>query len=240
MTITLLQGDCLEIMPTLEAGSVDLIVTSPPYNFGGFNRDGRKSKYNSYDDDLPTNEYKDFIGKVLVECARLIKPGGAMYWNHRGKIVDFVYQPTYWIVDLCPMQLVQHIIWNFPSSAEVAKIKWYPRKEDIYYFSKGKPAYFNEDMAKLSDVWKFAHEGCAQTNDHPAPFPVELPKRAIAGSTTKGMTVLDPFAGSGTTMIAAIQAERNAIGIELDEHYFKVAQRRIHDALQQMRLPLDV
>lgn len=234
MSYELHLGDCLEVMRGMADKSVDCVVTSPPYNFGGFNRDGRKSGYNSYSDDLPDAEYKEFISKVLAECARLLRDGGAMYWNHRGMIRDWNYISTHWVIDACPIQLLQEIIWKFPSSAEVAKVKWYPRKESIYFFTKGKPAFFNEDMARLTDVWEINH--CSEGGEHPAPFPVQLPRRAILGSTRPGAVIFDPFMGSGTTGVAALQEGRNFIGCEIDPTYHAIAQRRIEDAAAQPML----
>ena len=235
--VKLYLGDCLEVMKSMPDKSVDLVVTSPPYNFGGFNRDGRKRQYSQYSDDLPDDVYKEFIKSVLVECARLVSDGGSIYWNHRGKIKDWQYYSPYWVIDACPIPLLQHIIWKFPSSAEVAKVKWYPRKEDIFFFSKGKPKYFNPEMAKLSDVWEINHE-CNFEYDHPAPFPTQIPVRAITASTIIDATILDPFMGSGTTGVACVQTGRNFIGIEIDPTYFAIAERRIKEAQEQPRLEL--
>jgi site-specific DNA-methyltransferase (adenine-specific) len=228
-------GDCISFMQGMEDKSVDAIITSPPYNFGGFNRDGRKRQYGTYDDDLPEETYRKFIRTVLVECGRILSDGGAIYWNHRGRIKDWRYYPPYWVIDYCPVPLLQHIIWKFPSSAEVAKVKWYPRKEDIFFFSKGKPRYFNPEMAKLSDVWEINHL-CNFEFDHPAPFPVEIPRRGIMASTNPGDTVFDPFMGSGTTGVACAQLGRDFIGCEIDLNYFNIAKKRIEQA--QLQEPL--
>jgi DNA modification methylase len=228
---TLYLGDCMDVLPTLP--KVDAVITSPPYNFGGFNRNGRKSAYLSYSDDLEDSEYKEWVGNILE--ALPIKEGGAIYWNFKGKYVDGVYKHPWWVADVCRHRLIQEIIWKFPSSPDVAKIKWYPRIEYIFFFSNGKPDYFHPESAALSNVWEFSH---MENNaiDHPAPFPIALPSRCISGSTRFGEVVLDPFLGSGTTGVAAIQLGRKFIGIEREPKYFDIACKRIEQAVAQGQL----
>lgn len=231
---TIYNEDCLEGMKRIPDESVDLVVTSPPYNFGGFDRNGRKSGYASYSDDLEDSEYKEWIKQILAECARVLKVGGAIYWNHKGKFVNHVYQHCFWVIDLCPIQLAQHIVWNYPSSPDVAKIKWYPRHEEIFMFTKGVPAYFNENMASIGDVWQISH--IDPTNEHPAPFPLGLARRCVLGSCPEGGIVLDPFMGSGTTAVAATRENRHFIGFELDKGYYEMASKRVK--LEQSQLSL--
>jgi DNA modification methylase len=225
---TLYLGDCMDILPTLNA--VDMVVTSPPYNFGGFSRNGRKSTYESYEDNLEDSEYKKWVAKILNTLP--IKNGGAIYWNFKGRYVEGVYKHPWWVADVCMHKLIQEIIWKFPSSPDVAKIKWYPRIEYIFFFSNGKPKYFNPDMALHSNVWEFSHMENNLIN-HPAPFPIALPSRCIGGSSQKNEVVLDPFTGSGTTGVAAIKMGRKFIGIELDPTYFDIACERIERATRQ-------
>ena len=232
---TLYLGDCMDILPTLD--KVDIVVTSPPYNFGGFNRNGRKSSYESYEDNLEDSEYKNWVSEILNELP--IKDGGAIYWNFKGRYVDGVYKHPWWVADVCKHRLIQEIIWKFPSSPDVAKIKWYPRIEYIFFFSNGKPDYFNPDMAMQSNVWEFSHMENNLIN-HPAPFPLALPTRCISGSSREDEIVLDPFLGSGTTGVAAIQMGRKFVGIEKDEKYFELACKRIEQAVSQPRLFEDV
>ena len=226
--------DCLEGMKQIPDGTIDMVVTSPPYNFGGFDRNGRKSGYATYSDDLEDSEYKAWIKKVLTECARVLKPGGTIYWNHKGRFENHEYKHCFWVIDLCPIQLAQHIIWNYPSSPDVAKIKWYPRHEEIFMFTKGTASYFNEEAAAIGDVWQISHVD--PTNDHPAPFPIGLARRCVYGSCPEGGTVLDPFMGSGTTAIACIKERRHFIGFELSKEYFDKAVRRIKAEQAQLTL----
>jgi site-specific DNA-methyltransferase (adenine-specific) len=244
MTITLLQGDCLEIMPTLEAGSIDLIVTSPPYNKTGL-RDGKLGHsnlfvadidYSAYDDNLPEEEYWNWQRALFDEFFRLLKPTGSLFYNHQirrnnGK----AYHP---IVELANTKLrfYQEIIWDkcggFNNNLTYLDLS----TERIFWFVKDKPIV-NKNPKNRSEIWrvKSTHD-----ESHPAPFPLDIPKNCIQLASNKGYTVLDPFAGSGTSGVACISTERNFIGIELDETYFKIMSKRIADAQQQMRLPLDV
>jgi modification methylase len=217
--------DCLEFMNAdgME-GVFDMIVTSPPYNFGGFDRNGRKSGYDTYSDDMPDEDYRKWIGRVLEGCARVLKPGGALYWNHKGKFQDHEYKAPFWVVDVCPLTFYQHIVWKYPSSPDVAKVKWYPRHEEIFMFTKGIPAYFNEEMAQLGDVWDISHMA---KNEHPAPFPLRLAKRAIAASCPPDGIVYDPFMGSGTTALAAIENKVSFVGTEISQRYVNYANSRI-------------
>lgn len=221
-------GDCLSIMPLL--GKVDAVVTSPPYNFGGFNRDGRQSAYNSYYDNLPEKDYRDWVCSV-VDALPLLD-GASVFWNYKGRYVDGVYKHPWWVADAFKLRLVQEIIWNYPSSPDVAKIKFYPRLEYIFYFAKGKPKYFNENAASETNLWKFSHHENAASK-HPAPFPLQLPNRCISASTLNGETVLDPFMGSGTTLVACAKMGRKGIGIECDAEYFDIACRRVAEAYAQ-------
>lgn len=227
------QMDCLKFLRQQDDEQFDLIVTSPPYNYGGFSRNGRKKQYDTYSDDMPVEDYQKWIGEILTECARVLKQGGAMYWNHKGKFEDYQFKHCFWIIDKCPLYFAQHITWKFPASPDVAKIKWYPRKEDVFYFTKGKPKYFNEDMARITDVWDINHQ---EGNQHPAPFPISLAERCVLASTQKGDLVYDPFMGSGTTAIACVKNDRDYVGTEISEKYITMANKRIAVYASQTKL----
>ena len=225
--------DCLEFLRATPDETFDLIVTSPPYNYGGFSRNGRVKSYDTYSDDMPIEDYQDWIGDILKECARTLKQGGAMYWNHKGKFEDFRFKHCFWIIDKCPLYFAQHIVWKYPASPDVAKIKWYPRKEDVFYFTKGKPKYFNEDMARITDIWEINHQ---EGNEHPAPFPISFAERCILASSEKGDLVYDPFMGSGTTAVACVKNDRQYIGTEISEKYITMANKKIEGYASQIRM----
>lgn len=225
-------ADCQAFMQNGGGGFCDMIVTSPPYNFGGFNRNGRARSYDTYSDDMPEDAYRDWIKKILELCAYSLKDGGTLYWNHKGQWRDHTYRHPFWVIDLCPLPLRQHIVWKYPSSPDVAKDKFYPRHEEIFVFTKGKP-YFNEDMARWGDVWDISH---IQENKHPAPFPLQLARMAILASCPEGGLVYDPFMGSGTTALAAIKEHRDFIGTEISQNYVDYANQRI--GIQQAQFTL--
>ena len=225
--------DCLDFLKSTPSETLDLIITSPPYNYGGFNRNGRVKGYDTYSDNMPIEDYKKWIESILVECARVLKVGGAMYWNHKGKFEDHVFKHCFWIIDMTPLNFAQHIIWKYPASPDVAKIKWYPRKEDVFYFTKGKPKYFNEDMAKITDIWEINHQ---ERNEHPAPFPISFAERCVLASSQKGDLVYDPFMGSGTTAIASVKNDRLFVGTEISQKYITMSEKRIQPFLMQTAL----
>jgi len=226
-------ADNLEYMKTIPKNSFDLIITSPPYNFGGFNRNGRKKSYDVYSDDLDNKKYIEWIGNILVECARILKEGGVMYWNHKGKFENHRYKHCFWVIDKCPLWFAQHIVWKYPSSPDVAKIKWYPRKEDVFYFTKGKPKYFNEDMARMTDVWDINHQ---EQNEHPAPFPTSFAERCILASSKKGELVFDPFIGSGTVAKMCEKLDRNWRGCDISKEYCNLTIKNVENEREQIKL----
>lgn len=238
---TLYLGDTLEVLPTLEAGSVSAVVTSPPYNFGGFHRTSktgdirtvRQLAYESCADNMSEREYRCFIASVMFRLFLVVKAGGSCWWNYKGRYADNTYQPPHWLESYTPFSLRQDIIWRYPSGPDVALDKFMPRVEHIFWFSNGKP-YMNPDLAKLGNVWDITQNNGAI--DHPAVFPEELPTRCIAASTHQEEIVLDPFMGSGTTGVAASKANRRFVGIEQDQKYFDLACERITNAQRQERL----
>jgi len=236
---TLYLGSCESILPTL--GKVDAVITSPPYNFGGFHRTSlsrglrnvRILAYESCSDDLSKDDYREFVREVLTACFDISREGASCWWNYKGTYKDMVYSPPHWVVEVSPYSLRQDIIWHYPSGPDVGLDKFMPRVEHVFWFAKGKP-YMNPEMARLGNVWSITqHNGLS---GHPAAFPVELPIRCIRASTKRGEAILDPFMGSGTTGVAAIQLGRRFIGIEREPKYFDIACRRIEEAAKQGQL----
>lgn len=228
--VTIYQGDCLEVMRQLPSGSVDLVVTSPPYNLGLTKRTNPRSSkdsnwknaklydgYGDYDDNMPHDEYVAWMRDVLSECWRLISDDGAIYFNHKPRIK----KGNLWLPhELNPgLPLRQNIIWDRGLGFNFGSTFYTPSHEYIMMFAKPK---FRLLEGKPLDVWSF---GFARKNDHPAPFPVELPLRAIRHTNAK--TILDPFMGSGTTGVAAKMLGRKFVGIERYAEYVTNAVERI-------------
>ncbi|WP_205763532.1 DNA-methyltransferase [Pseudopontixanthobacter vadosimaris] len=227
-THTFHTGDCLDVMKTLPSESVDLIVTSPPYNLG-WNRGGFSNSlwqnaaladgYASYDDARKPADYIAWQKEVLLECWRLLSPQGAIFYNHKPRVQKGVLQTP---LDLNPdLPLRQIVIWNRGSGHNFSRSFFVPTHEWIVVFAK--PDFrLNGGTTRGKDVWDIQPE---RNNPHPAPFPVELAQRAIAA--TSAQVVLDPFTGSGTTGVAALREGRNFIGIEIDPDYVRSAELRI-------------
>jgi modification methylase len=224
-------GDCLEVMRGLESESIDLVVTSPPYNLrntSGGSFKGRSHSvsfkgllngYDGYMDDLPHEQYVQWQRDCLGEMFRLIKPDGAIFYNHKWRVQSGLLQDRNDIVSGFPVR--QIIIWRRAGGINFNDGYFVPTYEVIYMIPK--PAFRLVPRANYcGDIWSFLQE---QNNPHPAPFPVALPKRII--SSTKAQLILDPFIGSGTTALAAQQLKRNYIGIEQSESYCELARERI-------------
>jgi site-specific DNA-methyltransferase (adenine-specific) len=236
---TLYHGDCLEILPTLP--KVDAVITSPPYNFGGFHRTSktgdvrvvRELAYESCSDDLGEKEYRCFVASVMYRLYTLVNDGGSCWWNYKGRYKDNRYYAPHWVEEYTPFDLRQDIIWRYPSGPDVALDKFFPRVEHIFWFSRGKP-YMNPEMAKLGNVWDITQNN-GQTG-HPAVFPDELAIRCATASTKVDQSILDPFMGSGTTGVACMNLGRKFIGIEIEKKYFDIACERIENAQRQERM----
>ena len=226
------QGDCLEVMRTMPSGSVDLVVTSPPYNLGFSKRRGMKTSaknslwhtgkllngYNTFDDAMPHDQYAEWIRNVLRESWRLLSDDGAIFMNHKPR----VQKGQLWTpLDLDPgLPVRQIVIWDRASGFNFNRSFFTPSHEWIVIYAK--PNFRLARGKRPRDVWQFPP---ARNNDHPAPFPLELPMTAIKNTDAK--VILDPFMGSGTTGVAAMRCGRDFVGIELDQEYCEVAAKRI-------------
>lgn len=221
--------------------SIDLIVTSPPYNV--------EIKYNSHNDELSYEDYLEFSRKWLKHCFKLLKDTGRVCLNipldkNKGgqqsvgadlttiaKKIGYKYHST--------------IVWNEGNvSRRTAWGSWMkatapyviaPVELIVILY---KDEWKRNGKEKISDVsrdefiewtnglWSFSGESKKRVG-HPAPFPMELPKRCIKLFSFVGDTILDPFMGSGTTLVAASRNNRKGIGIEIDKNYCELAKKRL-------------
>lgn len=228
-------GDCVELMNKMPAGSVDIVVTSPPYNLknstGNGMKDGRGGKwpnaqlvngYADHEDNMPHDEYVEWQRKCLTAMWRVIREDGAIFYNHKWRVQGGLWQDRADIVKDFPVR--QIIIWKRNGGINFNEGYFLPTYEVIYLICK--PDFKLAPKANAQgDVWIIPAES---NNPHPAPFPVELAQRCIESTTAK--TVLDPFMGSGTTGIAAEVSKRNWIGFEKSSDYCKMARERIQAA----------
>jgi len=256
MAIELLQGDCLERMKEIESGSVDLTVTSPPYD--------NLRTYNGNNDLWGEHVWK----AVLADLYRVTKDGGVVVWvvgdaTIKGSETGTSFKQALWAME-CGFSLHDTMIYQ-KSTPPLTHNRYEQNFEYMFVFSKGKLRTFNglrepreykdnrknkafgknrddsvdrgyssKDATRLKrNVWKiFAGGGSSDkcASNHPAIFPEQLAQDHIVSWSNFGDVVLDPFMGSGTTGKMAKLTSRRFIGIELDETYFKVAQDRISAA----------
>jgi site-specific DNA-methyltransferase (adenine-specific) len=229
-----------ENMHHLPDSCVHLMVTSPPYN-------ARKE----YDQDLTLKEYLTLLGVVFRQTYRVLVPGGRACIN----VANLGRKPYIPLNAFITQIMIEigflmrgEIIWDKGSSvgSSTAWGSWLsasnPTLRDVHeyilVFSKGRfkrESNDREATIKRDDflectksVWSFATESASRVG-HPAPFPVELPRRLIELYTFQGDVVLDPFMGSGTTALAALESGRHYLGYEIEEEYLQLAQKRIRD-----------
>ena len=228
-----------EKMTALPDACVHLMVTSPPYNVG-----------KDYDQDLTLGQYLAFLKAVWGEVARVLVPGGRACINiaNLGR-KPYIPLHVFVIKDMLELGFLMRgeIIWNKAASASASTAwgSWLsatnPTLRDVHeyilVFSKGRfrrdnpagrPATVTRDefLELTKSVWTFPAES-AKKIGHPAPFPVELPRRLIQLYTFEGEVVLDPFMGSGQTALAAIQSDRHFVGYEIDPEYVALTKKRI-------------
>ena len=255
--IKLIHGDCLEEMPKMEAGSVDLTVTSPPYD-----------NLRTYNDGLVWNES---IWKHVIEnLFWLTKEGGVVVWVVGDATIDgsetgTSFKQALWAKEI-GFRLHDTMIFQKSSPPIIPTVKRYqPNFEYMFIFVKHKiktfnairvPKLYKDNRTKKEwhrkpdgefviskrkptkdkikeNVWHYAVGGGNMTKDkvnHPAPFPEQLAHDHIISWSNEGDTVFDPFLGSGTTGKMSKMLGCNFIGIEKDPDYFAIAQNRIKSA----------
>ncbi|MCD7710587.1 MAG: site-specific DNA-methyltransferase [Porphyromonadaceae bacterium] len=225
-------GRCEEVLKKIPSESVDLVITSPPYNLKNSTGNGMKcgkggkwsnaaliQGYANYDDCMPHEEYVKWQRECLTEMFRVIKEDGAIFYNHKWRVQNGLLQDRADIVKGFPVR--QIIIWKRKGGINFNAGYFLPTYEVIYMIAK--PKFKLQPKAnRWGDVWEFSQE---LNNSHPAPFPVALIDRIV--SSTSANIILDPFMGSGTTAVVAAGLKRHYIGIEISESYCKLAEERI-------------
>ena len=227
-------------MERMPAGSADLVITSPPYNIrnstGNGLKNGRGGKwqnaalqhgYTHHDDRMPHDEYVAWQRRCLAEMMRVLAEDGAIFYNHKWRVQGGLLQDRQDIVAGFPVRQV--IIWKRKGGFNFNPGYFLPTYEVIYLIAK--PGFRLAPKANgFGDVWEFTQE---MRNPHPAAFPVDLIDRIVQSTT--GHTILDPFIGSGTTAISALNFGRKFIGIDLSPEYCALAEQRI----RQHRMTLE-
>jgi adenine-specific DNA-methyltransferase len=242
-------ADNLDFMATVDDESIQLIVTSPPYNIG--KRYERKSRLDDY---LASQK------QVIAECVRLLTEGGSICWQVGNHVDNGEVFPLdillYDIFKAQKLKLRNRIVWHFEHGLHCSK-RLSGRHETILWFTKGDDYGFDLDDIRVpskypgkkhfkgprrgqfscnpkgknpGDVWIFPNvkSNHVEKTIHPCQFPVELVERLVLSLTGPGDRVLDPFMGVGTSVIAAVKHGRVGYGCDTVQDYVDIAWERLH------------
>ena len=235
--ITIYCADCMDVLHTLPADSFDAVLTSPPYNLGtspngqfGHWKDGMcRGGYGAWDgvgdrgidygtdDGMPYEQYRDWQHAILTECWRVVNATDAVYYVHKprpqrgGLLLPLDLNPG--------LPIRQIVIWDRGSGFNRVPTWYVPSHEWVTVFAG---ELFRLTSRNIDDVWRIPPDA---GNTHPAPFPLKLAHYALGSFECRSM--LDPFMGSGTTLVAAKQLGLRAVGIEINREYCEAAVRRL-------------
>lgn len=227
----------------LDDVKADLIFTSPPYNIGSKQdrSDGNRGQglydvrsyagITGYDDDLPEDEYRDSQIEFLLWAADHLADNGTLVYNHKPRRRNgSMIHPVQWLLDpkvTNHLTLMEEVIWDRGSTHNHARQLMWPHTERLYVLRLTDHAYSLDNTADLpqrSDVWRINK---AKNIGHCAPFPVELAEAGLLAWSKPGDLVCDPYTGSGTTAIAAMNTGRRFVGSEMLPNYHKMACNRV-------------
>ncbi len=216
MMIDLYNGDCLEVMKSIPDGSVDLILTDPPYLMK-LKPQRKNAKFHGVQ--IQNDNNAEWVDGFFSEVARVLKNNSVafIFCNHFC-IADFILSAKKVNLDL-----KNHLIWD-KCHFGIGN-NWRPIHESILVFTNGKFKTVSKNNKTILSYKKVYHSKSV----HPTQKPIDLLEHLISESDLSGDVVCDPFMGSGSTMIACLNTNRKGIGIELDKHYFDIAQKRINE-----------
>ena len=239
-------GDAEKTLSCLPAESIDLVITSPPYNFGhSYASDPKNDTYE-------WNEYFRKLSGVWSECARVLKPGGRVAVNVQPLFSDYV--PTHHIISAQLQSLgllwkaeflweknnynAKFTAWGSWKSPSMPYIKYTWEYIEVFDKETHRKAGRREDIDITAEEfkewviwrWTFPPEIRMKDHNHPAMFPEELPRRLIKLFSYRNDIVLDPFNGAGTTTLAAMKQQRRYIGIDISRQYCESALKRLLQA----------
>ena len=212
--VKLYLGDCLEVMKSIPDKSVDAVITDPPYGikrdkgFEGFGGFGTPIARKRYEGNWDNKRPNNQYFKEILRIANIVLIFGGNYFS------DYLPVSNHWVA------------WD--------------KRNTMPTFGDCELVWTNIKRNSVKMITK-EYNGLIGKEDerfHATQKPVKIIHWLINSYIAEEMTILDPFMGSGTTGVACVQTGRNFIGIEIDEKYFKIAEKRIKDAQQQMRLPI--
>jgi site-specific DNA-methyltransferase (adenine-specific) len=242
MSAEIILGDCLEVMRSMPDESVDAVITDPPYCSGGFSETGRRQAKGQglrsetirdvgwfVNDNMGTAGLVWLLRSVAVGAARLLRDGGSLC----------LFTDWRMIVNVAPalessgLRLQNVVVWDKGNAGLGRGFR--AQHEMVLHFTKGTGVFHDASTGNVLRIPRVNHA----TREHQTQKPVELMQRLIRVVAQPNGTVLDPFAGSGTTGVAALLEGRRFIGIEREAAYVEIARRRIAEAQAQSSLPLD-
>jgi len=235
-------GDCIEMLNGCDGPFADLIFADPPFNIG--------YQYDTYNDRRNYDEYVQWTRRWMQACLSVLKPAGSFYIA----IGDEYAAEVRLIARDLPLHLRNWIIWHY-TFGQNTKRKFARSHTHIFYFVRDSKNFtFNDAAVRVpsarqlvyndrrahpagkipDDVWRYPRV-CGTFKErqgwHSCQMPVKLLARIIKASSNPGDVVLDPFSGSGTTLVAAAVLNRRYVGIELSRQYVESTRKRIADAL---------
>jgi len=235
--------DCLEGLKQLDDNSIDLIITSPPYNKGfwssnrninnGFNTKSRHIDYGCFNDNLKPEIYEKQQKEIISECLRVLKSTGSLFYNHIDILKEHQTIHPKYVYDFPVKQI---IIWNRKNTPKLDKSYFFPVTEYIFWIQKtiNSRVKFNKQLSIFNkNIWSLSPD---VKNKHPAPFPEQLSDNCVLTCTDENDIVLDIYSGSGTTLISAKKYNRKYIGFELNKDYCDISEKRIIRELNQNKL----
>ena len=240
-------GDSRDLLNTLATGTVSLVVTSPPYNIG--------KPYGKYSDKIPLNEWKELISDVVDKIYRVLTPNGSFFLNLSpvpyGDDKEILPLPYigYEIMKKSGFFIRNIITWTFNNMQNCTKrlsgryenIIWGVKDINNYIFNLDavRVPYITQNDKRLeggsgrnpTDVWYFNRVNNMTKNklglSHPTIYPIEMIERIIKMASNENDIVMDPFLGSGTTVVAALKLNRVGIGFEIDKKYESEIKKRV-------------
>jgi DNA modification methylase len=238
-------GNALDVLSDFPDECIDMVITSPPYNFG------HSYAQDPHDDTHEWNEYFEQLNCVFAECERVLKPGGRIAVNIQPLFSDYV--PTHHIISGMLRQLgllwkaeflweknnynAKYTAWGSWKSPSMPYIKYTWEYIEVFDKKTHKKTGHREDIDITTDEfkewvigrWTFPPEIRMKDYDHPAMFPEELPRRLMKLFSYRNDIILDPFNGVGTTTLVARKLGRRFIGIDISDQYCDMAFRRVID-----------
>ena len=224
MTDTIIHGDCLDALRRIAAESIDMIITDPPYGIDyqscSMPKDKRPKKI--------ANDKRPFIW-WLYDAFRLLRQGGGILcfarWDVQQVFIDAMRLAGFTIKTVLIWDRMAHGMGDLTGN-------FAPQYDVCIFAVKGK---YTLPGARAPDVLRHMKVN-SQNLVHPNEKPVPLMRQLIEITTKPGDTVLDPFVGSGSTLVAAVQAGRRYIGVEIDAEYYALAQKRVIEAIKNRLL----